>query len=162
MQTENREKPMPRPRRGKAGSVLGWTVLLIVLVIAVFAVAGELIFRHGAVPLPAGAKLQHISSVRLRDLDGDFEVVAIDVGKVHGVQPALEISISFWSMMADFEISLVGPNDDVMWREEYNAKMARVSTPKISFETAARGQWRLILSGRARNLMLSVTWKIDE
>lgn len=162
MQIKGEGKGQPTFSKCKVGTALGSIIFLIMLVIALFWVAGELIFLHGAVPVPEGAESGQVSSVRLRDLDGDFEVVTIDVGKVHGVRPTLDLGISFWAVLADFEILLIGPGENVMWQECFDSRMTRVSTPKISFEATARGQWRLIVDGRAKNLMLSVVWKIDE
>lgn len=162
MQLDDGGKLQQEPGRRKLRTALGLAILLIVLVIAVFSAVGELIFRHGAVPLPEGAESGQVSSMRLRDLDGEFEVVAIDVGRAQGMRPALDLDISFWAQLADFEITLLGPSGNVMWKEDFKARMTRVSAPKISFESTARGRWRLILNGRARNLMLSVAWKIAE
>ncbi|MDD2201532.1 MAG: hypothetical protein ACOX4C_11730 [Bacillota bacterium] len=162
MQMDHGSKLQQEPNRRRIRTAFGLAILLIVLVIAVFSAVGEMIFRHGAVPMPEGAESGQVSSVRLRDLDGEFEVVAIDVGRVQGMRPALDLGISFWAQTADFEITLLGPGGSVMWQEDFSARMARVSAPKISFEATSRGQWRLILNGRARNLMLSVAWKIEE
>jgi hypothetical protein len=162
VQIDSESKLQQAPERRRVWKALVLAVLLIVLVIAVFWVVGEMIFRHGAAPLPKGADSGQVSSLRLRNLDGEFEVVAIDVGRAQGMRPTLDLGISFWAQLADFEITLLGPGGNVMWQEDFSARMAQVSAPKISFEATARGQWRLILSGRAKNLMLSVAWEIEE
>jgi len=90
VQIDSESKLQQVPERRRVWKALVLAVLLIVLVIAVFWAAGEMIFRHGAAPLPEGADSGQVSSLRLRNLDGEFEVVAIDVGRAQGMRPTLD------------------------------------------------------------------------